>query len=56
MNFQKIVSEPGQKIQLVYYVPDGRKSGGSYKTKIGIVKKINDIQNYCAGRWMQNTT
>ena len=38
VKLQKIVSEPGQRIQLVYYVPDGRKSGGSYKTKIGIVK------------------
>lgn len=44
VKLQKIVSEPGQKIQLVYYVPDGRKSGGSYKTKIGIVKKIDEYQ------------
>ena len=44
LKLQKIVSEPGQRIQLVYYVPDGRKSGGSYKTKIGIVKKIDEYQ------------
>lgn len=44
VKLQKIVSEPGQRIQLVYYVPDGRKSGGSYKTKIGIVKKIDEYQ------------
>lgn len=44
VKLQKIVSEPGQRIQIVYYVPDGRKSGGSYKTKIGIVKKIDEYQ------------
>ena len=44
VKLQKIVSEPGQRIQLVYYVSDGRKSGGSYKTKIGIVKKIDEYQ------------
>lgn len=44
VKLQKIVSEPGQRIQIVYYVPDGRKSGGSYMTKIGIVKKIDEYQ------------
>ena len=44
VKLQKIVTEPGQRIQIVYYVPDGRKSGGSYKTKIGIVKKIDEYQ------------
>ena len=44
VKLQKIVSEPGQRIQLVYYVPDGRKSGGSYMTKTGIVKKIDEYQ------------
>ena len=44
VKLQKSVSEPGQRIQLVYYVPDGRKSGGSYMTKTGIVKKIDEYQ------------
>lgn len=46
VKLQKIVSEPGQRIQIVYYVPDGRKSGGSYKTKIGIVKKSMNIKKF----------
>ena len=45
VKLQKKVSEPGQRIQIVYYVPDGRKSGGSYMTKTGIVKKIDKYQN-----------
>ena len=44
VKLQKIVSEPGRRIRIVYYVPDGRKSGGSYKTKIGMVKKIDEYQ------------
>ena len=44
VKLQKIVSEPGRESTCIYYVPDGRKSGGSYKTKIGIVKKIDEYQ------------
>lgn len=44
VKLQKSVSEPRQRIQIVYYVPDGRKSGGSYMTKTGIVKKIDEYQ------------
>lgn len=44
VQLQKIVSEPGRRIRIVYYVPDGRKSGGSYVTKKGIVKKIDEYQ------------
>ena len=44
VKLQKKVSEPGKRIQIVYYVPDGRKSGGSYMTKTGIVKKIDEYQ------------
>ena len=32
------------EIRVTYFVPDKRKSGGSYKTKIGIVKKIDEYQ------------
>ena len=32
------------EIRVTYFVPDMRKSGGSYKTKIGIVKKIDEYQ------------
>ena len=44
VKLQKKVSEPGRRIRIVYYVPDGRKSGGSYMTKTGIVKKIDKYQ------------
>ena len=44
MQFQELLAEPGRKIQVVYYVPDGRKSGGSYVTRVGTVKKIDEYQ------------
>ena len=44
VQLQKIVSEPERRIRIVYYVPDGRKSGGSYVTRTGIVKKIDEYQ------------
>ena len=34
------------EIRVTYFVPDKRKSGGSYKTKIGIVKKIDEYQKF----------
>ncbi len=33
VKLQKLCHEPGQRIQIVYYVPDGRKSGGSLYDK-----------------------
>ena len=44
MQFQELLAEPGRKIQVVYYVPDGKKSGGSYITRVGAVKKIDEYQ------------
>ena len=41
---QELRKNPWRKIRIVYYVPDGRKSGGSYVTKTGLVKKINEYQ------------
>ena len=32
------------EIRVTYFVPDKRKSGGSYMTKTGIVKKIDEYQ------------
>lgn len=31
------------KIKVIYFVPDQHKSGGSYATKIGAVKRIDDV-------------
>ena len=44
MRIQKLLAEPGREVGIVYYVPDGRKSGGSYVTRAGVVKKIDEYQ------------
>ena len=44
MQVQELLENQEQKVQLMYYVPDGRKSGGSYVTRVGKVKKINEYQ------------
>lgn len=31
------------QVKLCYFVPDERKNGGAYVTKIGMVKRIDDI-------------
>lgn len=31
------------KIKVIYFIPDQRKNGGSYVTKIGEVKRVDDI-------------
>ncbi|MBD5156132.1 MAG: hypothetical protein HDT13_00595 [Butyrivibrio sp.] len=36
-------SEDYPKIKVIYFVPDQRKNGGSYVTKIGAVKRVDDI-------------
>ncbi len=37
-----LATEP--KVKIIYFLPDGRKSGGKYISKIGTVKKI-DLYN-----------
>ena len=37
-----LATEP--KVKITYFLPDGRKSGGKYVSKIGIVKKM-DLYN-----------
>ena len=32
-----------EEIKIVYFVPDEKKSGGSYKTHQGIVKRIDEV-------------
>jgi hypothetical protein len=32
------------KIDVTYFVPDDRKSGGSYETYSGVIKKINEYE------------
>lgn len=32
------------EIEVIYYVPDKNKKGGSYQHKIGIVRKIDDVE------------
>ena len=44
MQLQELLAEQGRKVSIVYYVPDGRKSGGSYVTRVGEVKKIDEYQ------------
>ena len=42
--FQKVNnSESYPKIKLIFFVPDQRKNGGSYVTKLGEVKRIDDV-------------
>ena len=42
--FQKVSeNDEHPKIRAIYFVPDQRKDGGSYVTKIGAVKKIDDV-------------
>lgn len=36
-------SEDYPKIKVIYFVPDQRKNGGSYVTKIGTVKRVDDV-------------
>ena len=44
MQLQGLLENQERKIQIVYYVPDGRKSGGSYVTRTGKVKKIDEYR------------
>ena len=44
MQVQELLENQEQKIQIVYYVSDGIKSGGSYVTRTGRVKKIDEYQ------------
>ncbi len=36
-------SEDYPAIKVIYFVPDQRKNGGSYVTKIGTVKRVDDV-------------
>ena len=41
---QKVNNSEGYpKIKVIYFAPDQRKNGGSYVTKIGAVKRVDDI-------------
>ena len=35
----------GHEISITYFLPDAKKSGGSYLTVSGIVKKVDSIRN-----------
>ena len=37
--------EENQRVIITYFEADKRKDGGSYKTAIGIIKRIDDINN-----------
>lgn len=37
------LNEEQPKIKVSYFVPDPRKDGGSYVTKVGEVKRIDDV-------------
>lgn len=32
------------EIEVIYFIPDKKKQGGSYQSKIGVIRKINDIE------------
>lgn len=44
MQLQKLRKEPEISVRIEYYVPDGRKSGGSYVRKSGNVKKVDEYR------------
>ena len=37
-----IKADPGHVITVVFFQPDDRKAGGTYKTATGIVKKVDE--------------
>lgn len=39
-----ILENPDSEIELVYFIPDKKKEGGSYVTVRGVVKKIDTIE------------
>lgn len=44
IQLQKIQKEPHKPVQIEYYIPDGKKSGGSYVRKSGNVKKVDEYR------------
>ena len=39
---RRIKADPGHVITVVFFQPDDRKAGGTYKTATGIVKKVDE--------------
>lgn len=44
MHLSEILSDRPE-VEVVYFVPDPRKSGGSYRRKTGIVKRLDSYEN-----------
>lgn len=41
---QYLLETENAEAEITYFVPDKRKSGGKYETKIGIAKKVRDLE------------
>ncbi len=39
----RILNDEYPDIKITYFVPDGRKYGGSYVTEVGTVKRIDEV-------------
>ncbi|MBE7011382.1 MAG: YolD-like family protein [Ruminococcaceae bacterium] len=39
-----LLENENTEAEITYFVPDKRKSGGKYETKIGIAKKVNEVE------------
>ena len=45
LNFLSSRLKENIEIKITYFIPDSKKSGGSYATHTGIIKKIDDLQH-----------
>jgi hypothetical protein len=44
LKLQSLLISEDNQVEITYFVPDKRKSGGKYETKIGTVEKIKDFE------------
>ena len=44
LKLQSLLISEDNQVKITYFVPDKRKSGGKYETKIGTVAKIKDFE------------
>lgn len=54
-SYRKLIDHPetGSAVQITYFQPDERKTGGAYISSLGIVKKIDTAQRLI---YMENKT
>lgn len=39
-----VADHPDTQLSLIYFVPDARKAGGSYRTAVGRIKRVDKVQ------------